>query len=58
MDFNGEIKWDEFKPDGQPRRYLDVSKAWHEFGFRAKTGFEKGMKRTIDWYLKEKNEKR
>lgn len=54
MDFRGEIRWDRSKPDGQPRRCLDVSRAWREFGFRAKTGLEEGVKRTIDWYLKEK----
>ena len=48
--FDGEIKWDTTKPDGQPRRCLDVSKAWKEFGFKAKTDFREGLKKTIEWY--------
>ena len=48
--FKGEIVWDTSKPDGQPRRMLDVSRAESEFGFRAKTSFEEGLKKTIDWY--------
>ncbi len=51
MDFKGEIKWDTSKPDGQPRRCLDVSRAEKEFGFRAKTNLEEGLRKTIDWYL-------
>jgi len=47
MDFNGEIRWDSSRPDGQPRRCLDVSKAFNEFGFKADTNFEKGLKKTI-----------
>ncbi|OGP10848.1 MAG: GDP-fucose synthetase [Deltaproteobacteria bacterium RIFCSPLOWO2_12_FULL_43_16] len=50
--FKGDIVWDSTKPDGQPRRSLDTSKAKAEFGFEAKTGFEEGVKRTIDWYGK------
>jgi GDP-L-fucose synthase len=50
MDYKGEIRWDKTKPDGQPRRMLDVSRAEKEFGFRAKVGFEEGLKKTIDWY--------
>jgi len=49
--FNGEIRWDTNKPDGQPRRGLDVSKAEKDFGFRATTGLDEGLKKTIDWYL-------
>lgn len=48
--FKGEIHWDIAKPDGQPRRGLDVSRAEIEFGFRAKIPFEEGLKRTIEWY--------
>jgi len=51
-DFKGKIIWDTSKPDGQPRRYLDTSKAEKEFGFRTKTDFEEGLKKTIDWYRK------
>ncbi len=53
--FKGEIVWDESKPDGQPRRCLDTSKAERLFGFRAKTSFEEGLKRTIEWYRKNKD---
>lgn len=48
--FEGEIRWDTSKPDGQPRRCLDTSRAEKEFGFRACTGFREGLKKTIDWY--------
>ncbi len=50
MDFKGKIIWDKTKPNGQPRRMLDISKAKKEFGFVAKTSFEEGLKRTIKWY--------
>jgi len=52
--FTGEIRWDSSKPDGQPRRRLDVSKANKYFGFEAKTPFDEGLKATIDWYRKHK----
>lgn len=48
--FQGRIRWDTSKPDGQPRRMLDTSKAYHEFGFKAKTDFREGLKKTIEWY--------
>jgi len=51
MDFKGEIRWDTTKPDGQPRRRLDTSKAKKEFGFKAKTNFEEGLKKTTEWYI-------
>ncbi len=47
--FSGKINWDTSKPDGQPRRMLDTSRA-AEFGFKAKTHFEEGLKKTVDWY--------
>jgi GDP-L-fucose synthase len=50
--FEGEIIWDTTKPNGQPRRMLDTSRAFQEFGWKAKIPFEEGLKRTIDWYLK------
>lgn len=50
--FTGEIVWDTTKPDGQPRRCLDVSRAEREFGFRAKVDFREGLERTIEWYKK------
>lgn len=52
--FKGEIVWDTSKPDGQPRRMLDTSKAENEFGFRAKIPFEEGLKKTIEWYFENK----
>jgi GDP-L-fucose synthase len=48
--FEGKIRWDTSKPDGQPRRCLDVSKAKKEFGFEAKTDFREGLEKTIEWY--------
>jgi len=54
MEFEGEVRWDPDKPDGQPRRCLDTSRAERLFGFRARTGFEDGLKRTIDWYKKQR----
>ena len=49
--FTGEIIYDTTKPDGQPRRCLDTSRAYSEFGYKAKVDFEEGLKRTIDWYM-------
>ena len=49
--FNGKIVWDSTKPDGQPRRCLDTQRAKKYFGFEAKTKFEDGIKKTIDWYV-------
>lgn len=54
--FKGSIIWDATKPDGQPRRKLSTAKAEKEFGFRSKTDFKKGLKKTIDWYLKTKGD--
>ena len=51
INFNGEIVWDTTKPDGQPRRCLDTSKALKEFGFKANTIFDEGLKKTIGWYF-------
>jgi len=48
--FGGKIVWDTSKPDGQPRRCLDTRKAEREFGFKAKTPFEEGLRRTVEWY--------
>lgn len=48
--FKGEIRWDSSKPDGQPRRCLDTSRAKKLFGFEAKMDFDEGLKRTIEWY--------
>jgi len=52
--FQGRIIWDPTKPDGQPRRRLDVSRAQAEFGFKARTGFEEGLKATIAWYRQQR----
>lgn len=48
--FTGQIEWDASKPDGQPRRCLDTARAEREFGFRARIGFDEGLRQTIDWY--------
>lgn len=53
--FKDKIIWDTTKPDGQPRRMLDTSKAEREFGFKAKTNFEEGLKKTIEWYISKKS---
>jgi GDP-L-fucose synthase len=45
--------WDTTKPNGQPRRRLDTSRAEQAFGFRARVGFEEGLRRTVDWYVAE-----
>lgn len=51
--FKGKFIWDKSKPDGQPRRHLDVSRAYKEMGFQSKTKLEEGLKKTIAWYRKE-----
>jgi GDP-L-fucose synthase len=48
--FKGELRWDPSKPDGQPRRALDTSRARERFGFVAQTSFEEGLQKTIAWY--------
>ena len=50
MEFKGRMKWDKTKPNGQPRRCLDIKGAKKEFGFRAKTPLVQGLKKTINWY--------
>lgn len=52
--YTGKIEFDLTKPDGQPRRMLDVSKAEKEFKFKANTSFDEGLKKTVDWYLRNK----
>ena len=49
-EFRGKIVWDRTKPDGQPRRKLNVERAWKEFGFRSSTAFRDGLRETIRWY--------
>ena len=53
-EFKGKVVWDSSKPDGQPRRMLDISKANKEFGFKSKIQFEQGLKETIKWYIENK----
>ncbi|MDD3296700.1 MAG: GDP-L-fucose synthase [Candidatus Omnitrophica bacterium] len=48
--FKGKIIWDTSKPDGQPRRRVDASRAYQEFGFKAKTSFKEGLQKTVKWY--------
>ncbi len=54
--FNGEIRWDTSKPNGQPRRNLDTTRAARLFGFRAKVGFEEGLRNTVAWYLAQRTQ--
>jgi GDP-L-fucose synthase len=51
INYEGEVVWDASKPDGQPRRCLDVQRAWEYFGFRARTDLDTGLQKTIAWYL-------
>ncbi|KPL76173.1 NAD-dependent dehydratase [Ornatilinea apprima] len=48
--FEGQLVWDTTKPNGQPRRALNTSRAWERFGFRAKVDFDEGLQKTIAWY--------
>ena len=50
MDYKGKVVWDKTKPDGQPRRMLDTTRASEEFGFHANTDFRQGLTKTIEWY--------
>jgi GDP-L-fucose synthase len=54
--FTGRLSWDHTKPDGQPRRQLDVSRAQELFGFAARTELEDGLRTTIDWYVEHREE--
>jgi len=56
--YKGEIRWQPSKPDGQPRRQLDTTRAFEEFGFRASTPLESGLERTIDWFENADKDKR
>ena len=49
--YTGKLVWDRTKPNGQPRRRLDISRAQSNFGFKARIDFEDGLKRTVDWYV-------
>lgn len=48
--FKGTVRWDPTQPNGQPRRRLDTNRAEREFGFRARTSFQEGLRRTVEWY--------
>jgi GDP-L-fucose synthase len=54
--FDGELRWDPSKPDGQPRRRVDATRARELLGWRAETAFEDGLRATIDWYLANRDE--
>ena len=54
--FDGEVRWDTSKPDGQPRRRVDAGRAAAAFGFKASTSFTEGLRRTVDWYLANRDE--
>ena len=54
--FDGRIVWDTTKPNGQPRRSLDTTRAWDRFGFQSKTDFLEGLSRTINWYREHKGQ--
>ena len=53
--YEGEFRWDTSRPNGQARRKLDVTKAEQLFGFRSEIGFQEGLRRTIDWWMKEQH---
>ena len=52
--FDKEIKWDTSKPNGQPRRCLDTTKAFEKFGFKATTSLDEGLRKTVGWYVKQR----
>jgi GDP-L-fucose synthase len=58
MEYRGTIRWDTSKPDGQPRRCLDTSRASRLFGFKARTTFKEGLSQTIEWYRRTRDWKK
>ncbi len=54
--FQGKITWDTSKPNGQPQRKLDTSRAEERFGFKARTDFDEGLKQTIEWYVQQRTD--
>ena len=50
MGFDGRVVYDPSHPDGQPRRVLDTSRAWEEFGWKASTKLEEGLRQTVEWW--------
>jgi GDP-L-fucose synthase len=55
--YEGAVRWDSTKPDGQPRRCLDTSRALAEFGWRARTSLREGLQKTIAWFQEEAGRK-
>jgi GDP-L-fucose synthase len=53
LEFKGEVRWDPSKPNGQPRRRLDTTRAQQEIGFKPEVSLREGLRRTIDWYMDE-----
>jgi GDP-L-fucose synthase len=53
--FEGDLVWDTSKPNGQPRRALDTSRAKEKFGFEARVDFDEGLQKTIEWYLEHRD---
>jgi GDP-L-fucose synthase len=53
IEYSGDLVWNTAMPNGQPRRMLDVTRAKHEFGFRAQTALDEGLQKTIAWYVQE-----
>ena len=53
--YEGEVRWDASRPDGQPRRRLDVSRARERFRFVARTDFREGLRRAVEWYEKSRS---
>lgn len=51
VEYKGEVEWDSSKPDGQPRRCLDTTRAQKEFGWHASTSFREGLQKTVEWFL-------
>jgi GDP-L-fucose synthase len=49
MEFDGRVVWDSSRPDGQPRRCLNTSRAWDELGWKAETSLEEGLRRTVEY---------
>jgi GDP-L-fucose synthase len=54
--FEGELRWDTSKPNGQPRRQVDTERANETFGFRAQTTFDEGLREMYDWYMAHRSE--
>ena len=54
--FSGDLIWDTSKPNGQPRRVLDITRARQYFGFKSRTDFEDGLRKTIEWFRQHKDQ--